>query len=87
MAGNELARILGAEMALDRGFQQVAGLRGDRKHEGDQHQHWGDSKPRELDDDSPAATPPSVPPTAPDQVFFGLTAGHSFGPPIARPTK
>ena len=24
-----------------------------------------------------------VPPTAPDQVFFGLTAGHNFGPPTA----
>ncbi len=30
---------------------------------------------------------PSVPAMAPDQVFFGLTAGISFGPPKARPAK
>ena len=30
---------------------------------------------------------PSVPAIAPDQVFFGLTAGNSFGPPKARPAK
>ena len=30
---------------------------------------------------------PSAPATAPDQVFFGLTAGISFGPPKARPAK
>ncbi len=28
-----------------------------------------------------------VPPSAPDQVFFGLTRGMSFGPPSARPAK
>ena len=33
VAGNELAGILGTEMAFDPGFQQVATLRGDRKHE------------------------------------------------------
>ena len=32
MAGNEMARILRAETPLDRGFEQVAGLRQDRKH-------------------------------------------------------
>ena len=28
-----------------------------------------------------------VPPIAPDQVFFGLIDGASFGPPKARPAK
>ena len=41
-----------------------------------------------IRDREPATiTAPSVPPIAPDQVFFGLTAGQSFGPPIARPAK
>ena len=30
---------------------------------------------------------PIVPVTAPDHVFFGLTAGSNFGPPKARPAK
>ena len=34
-----------------------------------------------------ALEPASMPPTAPDQVFFGLTRGASLGPPIARPVK
>ena len=88
MARDQLARILGAELALDRGFEQVAGLRRDRKHKRHKHQHRGDNKPAQ-----PATTIEArrdrrqVPPTAPDQVFFGLTAGQSFGPPIARPAK
>ena len=32
-------------------------------------------------------TAASVPPIAPDQVFFGLTCAISLGPPIARPEK
>ena len=35
----------------------------------------------------PAAIAAIVPPMAPDQVLFGLIAGASFGPPIARPAK
>ena len=45
MAGDELARILGAEMALDRGFEQVAGLRDDRRGQRHKDQHRGDDKP------------------------------------------
>ena len=44
MAGNELARVLGAETPLDRGLEQVAGLRNDRKHQRDNSHH------RELTD-------------------------------------
>ena len=51
MARNELARILGAEPALERGFEQIAGLRGDRKAERHKDEHWGDSKSRELHHD------------------------------------
>ena len=36
---------------------------------------------------SAAITAAAVPPTAPDQVFFGLTFGISLGPPTARPMK
>src|SRR5215218_498383 len=35
----------------------------------------------------PAATPATSPPKNPDQVFLGLTRGHSFGPPKRRPAK
>ena len=28
-----------------------------------------------------------LPPPSPAQVFFGLTRGQSFGPPISRPAK
>ncbi len=31
--------------------------------------------------------PATSPPMAPAQVFFGDTAGHSLGPPKARPMK
>ena len=42
--------------------------------------------------DGAATAPPAtiaaiIPPTAPDQVLFGLMDGASFGPPIARPVK
>ena len=35
----------------------------------------------------PAAMAPIRPPSAPDQVFFGLTRAHNSGPPTARPVK
>src|SRR5215213_10107652 len=50
MAGNELARVLGIEAALDRGFEQIAGLRDGRENDSYKDQHWGNNKPRELDD-------------------------------------
>ena len=43
--------------------------------------------PKKLATRTATIMAPSVPATAPDQVFFGLTAGISFGPPKARPAK
>ena len=84
MAGNEVAGILDAEMALDRGFQEIAELAtpptatsaiATRRPHG--HRTCDARQP------APATTPPTAPPIAPDQVFFGLTRGHNFGPPSA----
>ena len=36
---------------------------------------------------APTAAAPNQPAIVPDQVFFGLTAGQNFGPPIRRPAK
>ena len=88
MTGNELARILGAEPALERGFEQVAGLRDNRQHQreqGDREQSV--QRRRNCATTIAATTAATVPPIAPDQVFFGLTRGTSLGPPTARPTK
>jgi hypothetical protein len=35
----------------------------------------------------PTAAAPIQPATVPDQVFFGLTFGQNFGPPMSRPAK
>ena len=88
MAGNEMACILGAELALDPGFEQIADLRHHRQQQRDDR----DRRPVERCRNSrrPARATimaPSAPAIAPDQVFFGLTAGISFGPPKARPAK
>src|ERR1700724_3983326 len=45
------------------------------------------SRPAHAASPDPAMVAATAPPTAPDQVFFGLTAGHNFGPPSARPRK
>ena len=93
MAGNEMARILDVAMALEGGFAEVPDLarnRGDdrqsmmvlRRLKGwIQPSRWA-AMPREI-----PRGPRQAPPIKPDQVFFGLTRGQSFGPPNARPTK
>ena len=60
MAGDELARILGAKPPLDRGFEQVAGLRDDRKHQGQNSATSARLAVRSHKRPAmPAATPPS----------------------------
>jgi len=47
MARNEIACVLGAELAFQRGFEQVAGLRGDGQDQRHKDEHWGDNKSRD----------------------------------------
>ena len=87
VAGNEMARILGAEAAFDGGFEQVPGLREHRSDGRSSPNATTSERPAAIATASAAAIAASVPPIAPDQVFFGLMCGASFGPPSARPTK
>ena len=81
MAGNELACVLGVELALDRGFREIAGLRNDRKNE---RHHSGGGKACRCRTGcatmTPPTTPATVPPIAPDQVLFGTDARHQLRP-------
>ena len=90
MAGNECAGVLGAEPPLDRRFEQVAGLR--QRPTARARRSPTAASPLGAEDGGDREHrrprwPRRVPPSAPDQVFFGLTRGTSFGPPIARPAK
>ncbi len=88
MAWDELARVLGVELALDRGLREIARLRDDGENECN-HRRGRQVRRRRIGaaTTTPPTTPATVPPIAPDQVLFGLTRGISFGPPTARPTK
>ena len=69
-------------------FKQIAELRHRRQQQrddGDRAQLERAEPPR--DQHARRSTAPSAPAMAPAQVFFGLTAGANFGPPIARPAK
>ena len=81
--------IFDAKAPLDPGFEQIAELRHHREQQRDDAAiATGAERSKTIARRRTATiTAPSVPPMAPDQVFFGLTAGISFGPPNARPAK
>ena len=88
MAGEEAARVLDAEVALDRGLEQVAERRGQRDREAEDERLAGRHdvllvEREERDGDRGDACPP----TKPSHDFPGEIAGAIRCRPIARPTK
>ena len=87
MAGQDGARILGAEAPLDRRIRR--GRRPDRQPRGRAttatSEPASSATPPARATTSPATSAATTPPMAPAQVFFGETAGQSFGPPIEPP--
>ncbi len=94
MAGDQVARILGVEVPLESRLAEVSQLACDRRHgrgerdgRGDPREASSPRRSRPPQRPRPQRTAPASPPTKPDQVFFGLTRGQSFGPPKWRPVK
>ncbi len=87
MAGDDGAGILDVEAPLESRFKQIPARTDDRKQDG-KREHADARRSAEGDEHKVAASAPTE--RATDEArpgFFGLTAGQSFGPPTARPTK
>ena len=80
---------LAPNCALDRGFEQIAGLRYHRQKPAPQGP--ASARPTSRASFTRSGSPPlcrrAFRRRRPDHVLFGLTAGQSFGPPSARPAK
>ena len=86
MAGNDVTGVLYAKTPLHGGFEQIAELRNNRENRA-QHQQRPGVAQTECGKRAATARLAAKPPAAPAQVFFGLTLGQSFGPPMPRPAK
>ena len=87
MSGDQVARILGSEVALERGIGEITGLGHKTQRTTEQHQMpagaVGDGQRNDTAKMPAALTPPSKP----AHVLLGETRAHSLGPPISRPLK
>ncbi len=86
VAGNEAARILDAEPALERRIRTGRRVP-TRPRPQARARTAGRSGSPTAKRSRPSAAPANAPAIAPDQVLPGDTLGQSFGPPISRPAK
>ena len=87
MACQDPARVLDAEVALDRRLEQVAERRGERDRGAERERLEIVRKPWSYIAKNATAIAASVPPTKPSHDFPGEIVGAILWRPIVRPTK